>query len=117
MDFNGEAPDVSNITLIPCRICGRTFAEPTLVKHEVVCKKNAAKRRKVFDSGKMRALGSDIPLNKVLKPNQKPKPEKPKKSNWRQQHEEFIAAIRAAKGGNEGPPPRSSIPPSECLIC
>uniref|UniRef100_A0A3Q3WBZ6 Zinc finger C2HC domain-containing protein 1A n=1 Tax=Mola mola TaxID=94237 RepID=A0A3Q3WBZ6_MOLML len=93
-------------------------------KHAKICQKSATKKRKVFDSSRQRADGSDIPTLKPLKP----KPEPPKKpSNWRQKHEDFIATIRAAKvvsqvikdGGPLPPPPPPSYNPDyiQCSYC
>ncbi|MCJ8745866.1 hypothetical protein PDJAM_G00135350 [Pangasius djambal] len=110
--------------LLPCKVCGRSFFLRVLKKHTPICQKAAAKRRKVFDSSRQRAEGTDIPTVKPLKP----KPEPPKKlSNWRRKHEEFIATIRAAKGlgqvmkdgGPLPPPPPPSYDPDyiQCPYC
>ncbi|XP_063063299.1 zinc finger C2HC domain-containing protein 1A isoform X2 [Engraulis encrasicolus] len=110
--------------LLPCSICGRTFFSSKLKKHMTICQKSAAKRRKVFDSSRQRAEGTEISTLKPIKP----KPEPPKKqSNWRRKHEEFIATIRAAKGitqvmkegGPLPPPPPPSYDPDyiQCPYC
>ncbi|KAM9308397.1 zinc finger C2HC domain-containing protein 1A [Gastrophryne carolinensis] len=110
--------------LRPCKICGRTFLPAVLKKHIPICQKSAVKKRKVFDSGRQRAEGTDIPVVKSLKP----RPEPPKKpSNWRRKHEDFIATIRAAKGltqiikegGELPPPPPPSYDPDyvQCPYC
>ncbi|KGL73223.1 Zinc finger C2HC domain-containing protein 1A, partial [Tinamus guttatus] len=107
--------------LLPCRICGRTFFPAALKKHGPICQKTSAKKRKTFDSSRQRAEGTDIPTVKPLKPRVEP-PKKP--SNWRRKHEEFIAAIRAAKGlnlkdGKLPPPPPPSYDPDyiQCPYC
>ncbi|XP_028823871.1 zinc finger C2HC domain-containing protein 1A isoform X2 [Denticeps clupeoides] len=93
-------------------------------KHMSICQKSTLKKRKVFDSSRQRAEGTDISTLKPLKP----KPEPPKKqSNWRRKHEEFIASIRAAKsinqaikdGGPLPPPPPPSYDPDyiQCPYC
>uniref|UniRef100_A0A8C2JJH8 Zinc finger C2HC domain-containing protein 1A n=1 Tax=Cyprinus carpio TaxID=7962 RepID=A0A8C2JJH8_CYPCA len=118
-----ESPPVSE-DLLPCKICGRSFFSKVLKKHVLICQKSAAKKRKVFDSSRQRAEGTDIPTVKPIKP----KPEPPKKqSNWRRKHEEFIATIRAAKGldqvmkdgGPLPPPPPPSYDPDyiQCPYC
>uniref|UniRef100_A0A3P8XVP8 Zinc finger C2HC domain-containing protein 1A n=2 Tax=Esox lucius TaxID=8010 RepID=A0A3P8XVP8_ESOLU len=118
-----EAPP-SNEELIPCKICGRSFFNKVLKKHTPICQKAAAKKRKVFDSGRQRAEGTEISTIKPIKP----KPEPPKKqSNWRKKHEDFIATIRAAKGitqimkegGPLPPPPPPSYDPDyiQCPYC
>lgn len=37
-------------------------------KHAKICQKTATKRRKVFDSSRQRAEGTDIPVLKPIKP-------------------------------------------------
>ena len=48
------------LQLEPCDICGRNFADYVLPKHIKICEKNAAKKRKVFNSAKQRSEGTDI---------------------------------------------------------
>lgn len=40
--------------MVQCGICGRNFLEDRIAKHETICNKTAAKKRKVFDSTKAR---------------------------------------------------------------
>uniref|UniRef100_H2S7S5 Zinc finger C2HC domain-containing protein 1A n=1 Tax=Takifugu rubripes TaxID=31033 RepID=H2S7S5_TAKRU len=90
-------------------------------RHAQICQ-SVAKKRKVFDSSRQRAEGTDIP---TLKP-MKPKPPK-KQSNWRKKHDDFIATIRAAKsvahiikdGGPLPPPPPPTYDPDyiQCPCC
>ena len=74
-----------NIKLYPCDICVRNFQQESLViwffslvhwwkclenfiwkvKHTKICKKTAQKGRKIFDSGKQRADGSDVIYSKT----------------------------------------------------
>ncbi|XP_019628483.1 PREDICTED: zinc finger C2HC domain-containing protein 1A-like [Branchiostoma belcheri] len=118
--------------LQPCSTCGRTFVPEVLVKHTRICQKNAQKKRKVFDSGRMRAQGTDIPVNKTqrtqpLGTQPKTTPTNSKQSKWRQQHEDFIRSIRAAKetdvaiktGKPLPPPPPPAINPDyvQCPHC
>uniref|UniRef100_A0A1I8BXL1 Uncharacterized protein n=1 Tax=Meloidogyne hapla TaxID=6305 RepID=A0A1I8BXL1_MELHA len=75
-------------------------------------------QRKVFDSGKQRALNSDIPINDVRKVQKER--EKINKylsqTNWRERHEEFIGAVSASKqvgnalktGAPLPPPPKTA---------
>lgn len=109
-----------------CRICSRHFNVDRIEKHQQICEKTAAKKRKIFDASKHRVKGTEAeqfvkrgvrsttkstPVTKIVDPA--------KKGNWRKKHEEFIQAIRAAKemkaylakGGklSDLPPP----PPSE----
>ncbi|CAG9789116.1 unnamed protein product [Diatraea saccharalis] len=111
----------------PCAVCGRRFAPDRLAKHQEICKKAHAKKRKPFDVLKHRLAGTEAEpfINKLRKTGGNPSTNKvntnakPLNNNWRQKHEEFIQAIRAAKqvqahlnaGGklSDLPPP----PPSE----
>ncbi|XP_002734238.1 uncharacterized protein LOC100369765 [Saccoglossus kowalevskii] len=119
--------------LVPCSVCGRSFNPESIAKHEKICRKAdlGSKRRKVFDSGKQRAKGTEIPVSKTNRPGQQPKvrkvPAPVKQSNWRQNHLDFINAIRSARGvqhamktgGPLPPPPPPSINPDfiECPTC
>ncbi|KAK7881328.1 hypothetical protein WMY93_029737 [Mugilogobius chulae] len=119
--------------LVQCHICNRSFFPKVLEKHIKICQKSAAKRRKVFDSSRQRAEGTDIPTLKPLKPKSQSssssvKAEPPKKpNNWRRKHEDFIAAIRAARAVSQGmkdgdplpPPPPPSYDPDyiQCPYC
>lgn len=40
--------------MVQCGICGRNFLEDRIAKHETICSKTAAKKRKIFDSTKAR---------------------------------------------------------------
>ncbi|KAL1006625.1 hypothetical protein UPYG_G00074630 [Umbra pygmaea] len=131
-----EVAPPSNEELLSCKICGRSFFAKVLKKHTPICQKAAAKKRKVFDSGRQRAEGTEISTIKPIKPKSQTstnsaravKPEPPKKqSNWRKKHEDFIATIRAAKGitqimkdgGPLPPPPPPSYDPDyiQCPYC
>ncbi|XP_049643719.1 zinc finger C2HC domain-containing protein 1B [Suncus etruscus] len=83
-----------NQELFPCEVCGRRFAADVLERHGLICRKLFNKKRKPFSSLKQRLQGTDIPT--VRKAAQS-KPPPVKKSNWRQQHEDFINTIRSAK--------------------
>ncbi|CAJ1082389.1 zinc finger C2HC domain-containing protein 1A [Xyrichtys novacula] len=119
--------------LVQCNICQRSFFPKVLEKHTKICQKAASKRRKVFDSSRQRAEGTDISTLKPIKPRSQGssstvKPEPPKKqSNWRKKHEDFIATIRAAKGVTQAmkdggplpPPPPPTYDPDyvQCPYC
>ncbi|XP_063367634.1 zinc finger C2HC domain-containing protein 1C [Cydia amplana] len=110
---------------VPCSVCGRRFAEDRLAKHEGICRRAQTKKRKPFDALKHRLAGTEAEpfISKLRKSNTAsnaaPAKPKPLNNSWRQKHEEFIQAIRAAKqvqqhlaaGGklSDLPPP----PPSE----
>lgn len=128
---DGEAPPAGD--LVQCNTCKRSFNPKVLEKHAKICQKSAAKRRKVFDSSRQRAEGTDIPVLKPIKPKSQSsssseKAEPPKKpSNWRKKHEDFINTIRAAKaltqvmkdGGPLPPPPPPTYDPDyiQCPYC
>ncbi|XP_018533100.1 zinc finger C2HC domain-containing protein 1A [Lates calcarifer] len=119
--------------LVQCNTCQRWFFPKVLEKHAKICQKSATKKRKVFDSSRQRAEGTDIPTLKPIKPKSQSssateKAEPPKKpSNWRKKHEDFIATIRAAKnltqvikeGGPLPPPPPPTYDPDyiQCPYC
>ncbi|XP_077364541.1 zinc finger C2HC domain-containing protein 1A isoform X3 [Festucalex cinctus] len=98
--------------LSQCNTCKRMFFPKVLEKHAKICEKSASKRRKVFDSSRQRAAGTDIPTLKPLKPKAEP-PKKP--SNWRKKREDFLTAIKAsratAKAMKEGGPLPPPLPP------
>ncbi|XP_021511447.1 zinc finger C2HC domain-containing protein 1B [Meriones unguiculatus] len=113
-----------NQKLFPCEVCGRWFATDVLERHGPICKKIFNKKRKPFDSLKQRLQGTDIPTVS-MPPQSKAQPVR--KSNWRQQHNEFINAIRLAKectlaikeGRPLPPPPPPTINPDyiQCPYC
>uniref|UniRef100_F6YVM0 Zinc finger, C2HC-type-containing 1C n=1 Tax=Xenopus tropicalis TaxID=8364 RepID=F6YVM0_XENTR len=114
-----DAPEPSATELLPCNLCGRQFLAHRLEKHTQVCQKMQKSNRKVFDSSKARAKGTE--LEQYLQTKGKTRPNVPKvQSNaWRQKHESFQQTIRhartvqqvIAKGGklSDLPPP----PPEE----
>ncbi|KAM9294342.1 zinc finger C2HC domain-containing protein 1C [Gastrophryne carolinensis] len=104
---------------VPCQMCGRRFMAQRLEKHMQICQKMQTSTRKVFDSSKARAKGTDLEQflrNQGKRPVQDPEV---KGSSWRQKHESFMRTIRQARvvqnviarGGkvSELPPP----PPEE----
>nr|XP_057916655.1 zinc finger C2HC domain-containing protein 1A isoform X2 [Doryrhamphus excisus] len=101
-----ETPPVGDLS--QCNTCKRMFFPKVLEKHSKICQKSAAKRRKVFDSSRQRAQGTDIPTLKPLKPKAEP----PKKaSNWRKKHDDFIAAIKASKASMKAMKDGAPLPP------
>lgn len=121
--------------LAECKFCGRRFASDRLGVHEDICGKTGKKRRKAYDATKHRVVGTELE-GYVLKGGKKSGPasktvskQSTPKTNWRKTHEEFIAAIRAAKqaqayvakGGklSDLPPPPPSTNPDyvQCPHC
>ncbi|XP_020841925.1 zinc finger C2HC domain-containing protein 1C [Phascolarctos cinereus] len=116
---SGSSSSTEEPELGECTYCGRKFLLPRLEKHTNVCSKTQGSKRKVFDSSKARAKGTELEQYLTWKGPALAKPEPPKKSNWRQKHESFIRTLRQARelqqviarGGNplELPP----VPPAE----
>ncbi|XP_075410338.1 zinc finger C2HC domain-containing protein 1B [Tenrec ecaudatus] len=113
-----------NRELFPCEVCGRRFAADALERHGPICRKLVNRKRKPFNSLKQRLQGTDIP---TVRRGPQTKPQPVRTSNWRQQHEDFINAIRSAKqctlaikeGRPLPPPPPPSINPDyiQCPYC
>ncbi|KAM5274674.1 zinc finger C2HC domain-containing protein 1C [Ctenodactylus gundi] len=97
-----------------CSYCGRTFLLLRLERHSAVCSRMKGSKRKVFDSSRARAKGTELEQYLNWKGPTSDKVEPPRKSNWRQRHESFIRTLRQArevqqviaKGGNP-----SDLPP------
>lgn len=76
-----ESPDASQ-QLFACGVCQRRFLRDRLETHMKVCERKRP-QRKVFDTSKHRAKGTD--LEEFLKTNGRSRtPEEIKKSKWRQ---------------------------------
>lgn len=117
--YDDATKDVDEVSLdvSPCSICGRNFAPDRLAKHEKVCAKTANSKRKVFDTRKHRSVGTEfekyVASGKYLE-----EPKKRPKVDWRTQHENFVKAIRYAKGvSNEPPPPTENPDYVQCPHC
>ncbi|XP_037088912.1 zinc finger C2HC domain-containing protein 1C-like isoform X2 [Pollicipes pollicipes] len=122
-------PPPSDPNLAQCPICTRAFAKDRLEKHKTICEKSNKKKRKVFDPIKMRVKGTESEqyIKKIKSGANDDK--SPKKADWRKQHEEFVANIRAAKqaqahldaGGKledlPPPPPSDTSDYVECPHC
>ncbi|XP_077606916.1 zinc finger C2HC domain-containing protein 1C [Crocuta crocuta] len=99
-----------------CSHCGRKFLLLRLERHSNVCSRMQSSKRKVFDSSKARAKGTELEqyLDWKGPAPASVKAEPPQKSTWRQKHESFIRTLRqarevqqvTAKGGNP-----SDLPP------
>ncbi|XP_072499615.1 zinc finger C2HC domain-containing protein 1B isoform X2 [Notamacropus eugenii] len=117
-------PSDGNLKLYRCDVCGRSFAPDVLERHGPICKRLFNKKRKPFNSLKQRLQGTDILTVRRSPPAKMPPV---KKSSWRQQHEDLINAIRAAKqcflaikeGRPLPPPPPPTINPDyiQCPYC
>lgn len=110
VDMMGDEQPV-NQNLHPCSKCGRKFNFDRIAYHEGVCKGD--KKRAVYSSTSHRMpddedAGSFLPSRGYSgkgRKNQAPAPSRNVRkppSVWRQQHEEFIQAMRAARQSNAG---------------
>ncbi|XP_068948349.1 zinc finger C2HC domain-containing protein 1C [Petaurus breviceps papuanus] len=116
---SGSSSSTEEPELGECSYCGRKFLLLRLKKHTSVCSKTQGSKRKVFDSSKARAKGTELEQYLTWKGPTLAKPEPPKKSNWRQKHESFIRTLRQARevqqviarGGNPSDLP--PMPPAE----
>ncbi|KAK2948875.1 hypothetical protein BLNAU_16218 [Blattamonas nauphoetae] len=92
-DMMGAGPTPTG--LVPCAVCGRNFAPDRIGKHQQICRKvNAKKPRRVFNATKQRT--ADIPGGMLSRPTRGAST-RPPPSKWRQEHQEFITAIREAR--------------------
>jgi hypothetical protein len=98
LDLYANAP----VQLSKCRKCGRGFSYDRIQYHESVCIGN--KSRKQFNSKKQRLSDFDqCELRPAAgggggrKGGSSVNRPAPNRTSWRQQHSEFISAIRAAK--------------------
>ncbi|CAL7946937.1 unnamed protein product [Xylocopa violacea] len=86
--------------LLPCAICARTFMPQSLEKHSKICERSATKKRKPFDSAKQRIQGTELaeflPRQEKKRHSSDDRSSKPK-STWKQTHDDFLQAIRAAR--------------------
>eukprot|EP01135_Chromosphaera_perkinsii_P003863 Nk52_evm11s259 gene=Nk52_evmTU11s259 len=108
-----QQPPTETEHFVPCGVCGRTFFPDVLPRHQVACKK-AHKQRKTFNMVKQRVKGTELYAynkNKVLANGKKTTPQQgwekdrsekpvsgPKKSSWREKHQQFINTIKQARG-------------------
>ncbi|VEN62264.1 unnamed protein product [Callosobruchus maculatus] len=118
-----QTPKASAVTrddLTECSYCGRRFAADRVQRHEEVCAKTGKKKRKAYDATKHRVQGTELEAY-VIRGGGGKKSAAASAKMVPKTHEEFIAAIRAAKeaqahlakGGKLAdlpPPPPSSNP-------
>ena len=104
-EFGGyELPEGAPSFNAGCRFCGRNFATDRLPKHESVCQERPDKKKKKVFNAKKQVLGDlareamQAKQNNRYASNHGPS----RKADWRQQHEEFQAAMRAARGAGGG---------------
>lgn len=77
----------TGMDLVPCSVCGRKFAAERVEKHVSVCEKSQKKKkRKVFDTHKMRLAGTEMANYQPHKKAPARIQKQPKKANWRAAH-------------------------------
>ncbi|KFZ55531.1 Zinc finger C2HC domain-containing protein 1C, partial [Antrostomus carolinensis] len=102
-----------------CSFCRRKFLHTRLEKHTSICSKSQGSKRKVFDSSRARARGTDLEKYQQWKSSERPQSKPPRGNNSRQKHEVFIQTLRQdcqvqqilSKGGKVSDP--SPLPPIE----
>ncbi|NXN69524.1 ZC21C protein, partial [Himantopus himantopus] len=80
-----------------CSFCGRKFLCTRLEKHMSVCSKSQGSKRKVFDSSRARARGTELEQYQQWNCSERPQNNPPRRNNWRQKHEVFIQTLRQAR--------------------
>ncbi|NWV05516.1 ZC21C protein, partial [Ptilonorhynchus violaceus] len=125
-----QAPAVEQEGFGQCSFCKRKFLRTRLEKHMSICGKNQDSKRKVFDSSKARARGTELEQYQQWKSSRSPQSKTPpSKNNWKQKHEALIHIVEQgrqvqqvlAKGGKASDLP--PLPPIEnpdyvaCTYC
>ncbi|XP_062351129.1 zinc finger C2HC domain-containing protein 1C [Cinclus cinclus] len=81
-----------------CSFCKRKFLCTRLEKHMNICGKNQESKRKVFDSSKARARGTELEQYQQRKSSRSPQSKTPpRKNNWKQKHEALIQILSQAR--------------------
>ncbi|NXW79317.1 ZC21C protein, partial [Hirundo rustica] len=81
-----------------CSFCKRKFLCMRLEKHMSICGKNQDSKRKVFDSRKARARGTELEQYQQRKISRSPQSKTPpRKNNWKQKHEALIHIMSQAR--------------------
>ncbi|NXT31130.1 ZC21C protein, partial [Pelecanoides urinatrix] len=95
--YTQDASAVEQGGLGQCSFCGRKFLCTRLEKHTSICSKSQGSKRKVFDSSRARARGTELEQYQQWKSSERPQNKPPRKNNWRQKHEVFIQTLRQAR--------------------
>ncbi|XP_064316474.1 zinc finger C2HC domain-containing protein 1C [Phalacrocorax carbo] len=80
-----------------CSFCRRKFLCTRLEKHMNICSKSQGSKRKVFDSSRARARGTELEQYQQWKSSERLQNKPPRRNNWRQKHEAFIQTLRQAR--------------------
>lgn len=112
----------SSERMIPCDLCGRTFRESIIDRHENACAK-ANKKRKVFDVDRVGDIDGINEVRRAPPPKKAPPAAAAvgKMPKWKVQHLQFQAALKAASGMKDGGHGGESIPmappPDDRVAC
>jgi len=103
-----EYADTGNLG--QCKFCGRSFNEVSLAKHQRVCQEQPGKKkRRVFDSSKMRIVDPEQKmlqrLNVRTEPKKAPPGQMPKWKAMSLQFRQGLRDARAAESGKSVPKP------------
>ncbi|KAM3670390.1 zinc finger C2HC domain-containing protein 1C [Ammospiza maritima maritima] len=83
-----------------CSFCKRKFLCERLEKHMSICGKNQDSKRKVFDSSKARARGTELEQYQQQQQQSSRSPQSktpPRKNNWKQKHEALMHIMSQAR--------------------
>ncbi|XP_056203483.1 zinc finger C2HC domain-containing protein 1C [Falco biarmicus] len=113
------ASDEEQQELGECSFCGRKFFLRRLEKHMSICSKIQHSKKKVFDSSKVQARGTELEQFQQWKSSERPQRKPPRRNNWRQKHDYLMQTLQQARqvqqivsqGGKAPAPP--SLPPIE----
>ncbi|XP_051005376.1 zinc finger C2HC domain-containing protein 1C [Acomys russatus] len=94
---SGSSSSTEEPELGKCSHCGRMFLSLRLQRHSTVCGRRQGTKRKVFDSSRARAKGTELEQYLNWKGPATDKAEPLRKSTWRQKHESFIRTLRHAR--------------------
>jgi len=100
------AEHVDTGNLGQCKFCGRSFNELSLVKHQRVCQEQPGKKkRKVFDSSKMRIVDPEQKMLQRLNMRTEPKKTAPgQMPKWKAMSLQFRQGLRDARRAESGKP-------------
>ena len=76
----------TDLHFVPCSVCGRKFAADRVEKHVAICEKSQKKKRKTFDTAKMRVAGTELAGYNSHRKTSASIQKQEKKSNWRAAH-------------------------------
>ena len=116
-----EENETENVERIPCRHCGRKFAEKALEKHEINCEKVFFKKRKVFNIASKRLVSTEqaklMQENKTETKAQK-QPVKTKKiPKWKMLSEQFRNAVGSTVGKTKDGPTAQDLESFDRVPC